>query len=84
MYIVYILKLSDGSYYTGQTNNLDRRLHEHQCGIGSRYVKGRRPVELIHKEEYNTRSEAMRREREIKKLSRPDKKILMLKAAGIK
>lgn len=71
---VYILECSDGTFYTGYTSDLMRRLGEHNHGSkGARYTKARRPVKLIHHEEYKTRSEAMKRENEIKKLSHDEK-----------
>ena len=61
-YYVYVLKSqSYGVLYIGHTNNLDIRLKEHNLGK-SRYTKGRMPWDLLYKEEYNTRSEAMKRE----------------------
>ena len=72
-YYVYILRCSDGSFYTGYTQNLEKRLEQHRNGIGSKFVRSRRPVELIYQEEYKSRGGAMRREREIKKLSRKEK-----------
>ena len=66
MYIVYVLhSISTGKYYTGQTNNLNRRLLEHESGL-SRYSQGRGPWKLILTEEYGTRAEAMQREKFLK------------------
>lgn len=76
-YIVYMLKLSDGSFYTGYSNNFQRRLDEHTCGRGSHYVRSRKPFTVVHTEEYNTISEAVRRERAIKKMSRLEKEKLV-------
>lgn len=76
-YYVYILKCSDGSYYTGYTSDLSRRVKQHNEGVGGRYTRSRRPVKLLYKEECATRAEAMRREREIKKMSRKNKEDLM-------
>jgi len=62
MFYVYILKsLKNGRYYTGSTNDLKRRLVEHNSG-GSKYTKLTRPFVLVHKEEFNTRKEAVVRE----------------------
>jgi len=69
MFHVYILKLRDGSLYTGHTNDLQRRLKEHHYGKGSVYVKGRRPFTLIYTEAFETRSKAAKREAQIKKMS---------------
>jgi len=67
MYYVYVLKSKkDGKYYTGYTENLERRIQEHNRGK-SRSVKGRGPFEVVWVERYDSKSEAMRRERVIKK-----------------
>ena len=76
-YFVYILKCRDGSYYTGYTSNLARRVEEHNSGRGGRYTRGRFPVELVHAERYPTRKEAINRELEIKKFSRKAKNELI-------
>jgi len=72
-----MLRCSDGSLYTGYTSNLERRLEEHKSGRGSRYVRSRLPVYLVHVEGFTCRGDAMRREREIKKLSRKEKNKLV-------
>lgn len=79
-YYVYIVECSDGSYYTGQTDNLEIRIKEHNGELkgGARYTSGRRPVKLMHFEEYETRNEAMKREAEIKKMDRPEKEVIIL------
>ncbi|HEY0220735.1 MAG TPA: GIY-YIG nuclease family protein [Candidatus Paceibacterota bacterium] len=67
-YHVYILKCSDNSLYTGITTNLEKRLREHN-GLalgGAKYTRAHRPVELVYVEKYPTRSEALKREHEIK------------------
>ncbi len=78
MFIVYILKLSDGSLYTGYTKNLDERLKYHETGKGSKYVRSRLPFELMYTEECKTRSKAMKREIQIKKFSREKKLHLII------
>ncbi len=70
---IYILECSDGTYYTGWTNNLESRINAHNSGKGAKYTRGRTPVEIIYKEEFDTKSEALKREIEIKKLSRAKK-----------
>lgn len=72
-YFVYILKCSDGSLYTGITNDLDHRLAMHKSGKGSKYVRAHLPIELVYREEFKTKSEALKREIEIKKMSRTQK-----------
>ena len=76
----YILKCSDGSLYTGWTNDLERRVKAHNAGKGAKYTKSRRPVELVYFESFSTKQEAMRREWEIKQLSRVEKcKLIQVK-----
>lgn len=69
----YIVQCSDGSYYTGWTNDLKKRMKAHNNGSGARYTKSRRPVQLVYHESYQTKQEAMRREYAIKQLSRIQK-----------
>ena len=73
MNYVYILRCSDGSLYTGWTNNLEKRLKAHSAGKGAKYTKARLPVELVYYEEFEDKIEAMKREYEIKQLSRKEK-----------
>lgn len=73
MNYTYIVKCSDGSLYTGWTNNLEKRIEDHNAGRGAKYTKARRPVVLVYKEEFSTKQEAMKREWEIKRLSRKEK-----------
>ena len=73
MNYTYILKCADGSLYTGWTNNLKKRLKEHNAGRGAKYTKPRRPVELVYYETFETKEEAMRREYAIKQLTRKEK-----------
>lgn len=68
-YFIYILKCSDGSYYTGFTADLQRRLDEHKSGKGCTYTKTRIPIELVYSEKFAYKSEALRREKQIKKLT---------------
>lgn len=67
-YHVYIVKCSDGSFYTGITNDLERRLQQHngERWGGARYTRGRCPVEIVYIEKHKTRSEASKREYYIK------------------
>ena len=74
---VYILRCNDKTYYTGYTTDLTRRVDQHNQGIASRYTRGRRPVELVYSEELSTKSLALKREIEIKKLKRPQKEKLI-------
>jgi len=76
-HVIYVLKLFDGTYYTGYTNDLVRRMQEHREGTGSRYVKGRRPFQLVYQEKHSSIKEAMRWERKIKKMSRSEKEFMI-------
>ena len=77
MWIVYILRCGDGTLYTGVTNNLPRRLAAHRAGKGAKYTRGRGPLVLAYQERVPDRSAALRREREIKDLSRAEKEALI-------
>jgi putative endonuclease len=70
---VYVLECDDGSFYTGYTTDVERRVHEHDRGEGAKYTRGRTPVELVHRERFESKSAAMSREYEIKQLSRAEK-----------
>ncbi|WP_122644277.1 GIY-YIG nuclease family protein [Luxibacter massiliensis] len=73
MNYTYILKCRDGSLYTGWTNNLEKRVNDHNAGRGAKYTKARLPVELAYYESFNTKEEAMQREYRIKQMSRTEK-----------
>ena len=73
MYLVYILRCGDGSLYTGITNDLPRRLAAHSSGRGAKYTRSRLPVALVWQEAQPDKSAALRRERQIKALSRAEK-----------
>jgi putative endonuclease len=77
MHCIYIVRCGDGTLYTGYTTDVERRLEEHRRGDGAKYTRGRGPLELVHVEEYTTRSAAMSREYEIKQLSREEKEQLI-------
>ena len=72
-WILYILKCSDQTLYTGITNNLENRLLAHQAGKGAKYTRGRAPLDLLHTENFHSKSSAAKREAAIKKLSRAKK-----------
>ena len=74
---VYILLCADGSLYTGWTNDLKKRVAAHNAGKGAKYTKARRPVTLVYSEAFETKQQAMRREWEIKRLSRQEKLLLI-------
>ncbi|MCK5774813.1 MAG: GIY-YIG nuclease family protein [Bacteroidales bacterium] len=80
LFYVYILKCSDDSFYTGETDNLDRRFNEHQQGIHSTsYTYSRRPVELVFYTEFPTLSQALLFEKQVKGWSRKKKEALISK-----
>ncbi|AUW63732.1 MULTISPECIES: GIY-YIG nuclease family protein [Staphylococcus] len=72
-HFVYIVRCSDNSLYTGYTNNIEARINKHNAGKGAKYTKIRRPVVLVYQEMYETKSEALRREYEIKTFTRQRK-----------
>jgi putative endonuclease len=72
-YILYILKCSDSTLYTGITNDLDHRMQMHKEGKGSKYVRARLPFNVVYTEELKDRSEALKREHEIKQMTREEK-----------
>ncbi len=74
---VYILRCGDGSLYTGWTNDLDARLRAHCAGEGGKYTRSHLPVELVYREEFETKQQAMSREWHIKRLSRGQKLALI-------
>lgn len=83
VFYVYLVECSDGSLYTGQTNDIARRLHEHNNTTkAARYTRRRRPVELVHVETYASRGAAMAREDRIKDLTRPAKEVLVNSSPG--
>jgi putative endonuclease len=77
----YILECSDGTFYTGWTTDPQRRVSQHNKGIGAKYTRARRPVKMVYIEEQENRKEAMKRELAIKKMKRAQK-IKLFKAAG--
>ena len=80
MNYVYILKCADNTFYTGYTVNLEKRVKVHNEGkTGAKYTRVRRPVSLVYHEVYDTKSQALKREFEIKKLTRKQKENLINK-----
>ena len=76
-YYVYILRCKDGSYYTGHAKDVERRLEIHRKGRGARYTRMHEPEKLVYVEKFDSRGEAMRRERQIKTLSHNKKQQLI-------
>jgi putative endonuclease len=76
-YYVYIIICEDGSFYTGYTKNVDSRMRLHKNGKGARYTRIHKPRKLVYTEEFRTRTEAMKRERKIKKMQHRQKQRLV-------
>lgn len=84
MCFVYILECSDGTLYTGWTNNLEKRINTHNKGKGAKYTRCRLPVKLLYYEEYEDKALAQRREYAIKQLSREEKLLLCSAVHAVK
>ncbi|MFC5714439.1 GIY-YIG nuclease family protein [Thalassorhabdus alkalitolerans] len=76
-HFVYILKCGDGTYYTGYTTDVQKRLITHEMGKGAKYTRGRAPLSLVYESSFSTKSEALKAERAIKKLTKAQKKNLI-------
>lgn len=85
IYYFYILRCSDGTLYCGMSNDLDNRLAEHNLGgaKSAKYTRGRGPVKLVYQESFNSKSEAMKRECEVKKWTKIKKEILVSNSSGV-
>ena len=79
---IYILRCRNDALYTGITTDLERRVEEHNRGVGARYTRAFRPVELVYSEAATGRAHALRRERAIKQLSRARKLALVADKLG--
>lgn len=77
MNYTYIVKCSDETFYTGWTNDLEKRIEMHNSGKGAKYTKGRGPLKLVYLEISDTKEAAMKREAAIKKLTRREKEALI-------
>ena len=77
MNYTYMVLCKDKTLYTGWTNNLEKRLVSHNAGTGAKYTKSRRPVTMVYAEEHAEKRDAMRREAQIKRLSRREKLALI-------
>jgi putative endonuclease len=77
VYHVYVLECADGTFYTGFTTDVERRVAEHDRGEGAKYTRGRTPVDLRHVETFESRGAALSREYEIKQLDRAAKAALI-------
>jgi len=76
-FFVYIVECSNGTYYTGYTNNLDNRIKLHNNGNGAKYLRGKAPVKLVYAKEYKYYKNALNAERNLKKLTRKRKEGLI-------
>jgi putative endonuclease len=72
-YYVYVILCVDGSFYTGYTKNIDTRIKLHESGKGARYTKMHKPQKIAYLELFDARAQAMKREKQIKKLSHQQK-----------
>lgn len=75
-WVCYLISCADGTFYCGITNNLEKRLTAHNAGEAAKYTRGRGPVRLMHVEPCADKSAALKRELQIKELSRDEKKAL--------
>ena len=78
-YYVYIVNCNDNTFYCGYSNNVEKRVDTHNKSLGAKYTKTRLPVRLVYTECFNSKSEAMKREYQIKQLTRQQKLILIKK-----
>ncbi len=69
----YMLRCADGSLYSGWTSDLEKRLKAHNSGKGAKYTRSRLPVSLVYKEKFESKETAMRREYQLKRLTRQEK-----------
>lgn len=79
---LYILRCKDGSLYTGITTDVEKRLEQHRSGKGAKYTRGRAPLELVYSEKCGDHSAALKREIQIKALSRIQKQLLIQENGG--
>ena len=77
IWILYMLECSDNSIYAGITNNIEKRIKMHESGKGAKYLRGRLPITLLHKEVFLSRSDASKREILIKKMNHKEKRKLI-------
>ena len=77
MWYLYILRCKDDTLYTGITTDVEKRLEAHRSGKGAKYTRGRAPLELVYRETCGSHSDALKREHQIKALSRQEKQKLL-------
>ncbi len=83
IHFVYILEAANGNYYTGYTVDLDRRMEQHKTGKGSKFVRAFGFQKLLYFEKHRSKSKALKREAALKRLTRPQKQVLIAEAVGI-
>ena len=76
-WFIYMIRCNDGSLYTGSTNHIIRRWHQHRVGNGAKYLRSHKPVELVHVESFKDQSSACKREYAIKQLTKSEKESLI-------
>ena len=76
-YYVYVILCEGGSFYTGYTKSVDKRMRLHVNGKGARYTRMHKPKKLVYTEEFRTRAEAMRREKKVKTMGHKEKRALI-------
>ncbi|MBU9721978.1 MULTISPECIES: GIY-YIG nuclease family protein [Bacillaceae] len=76
-HFVYIIRCNDETYYTGYTTDIEKRINQHEAGKGAKYTRGRSPLSLVYEESFQTKGEALKREYEIKQLSRQEKEAII-------
>ena len=76
-YYAYILSCADGTYYSGYTTDLEKREKTHNSGKGAKYTRSRLPVKVVYFEEFSSKSEALKREYELKQLSHKAKETIV-------
>jgi putative endonuclease len=82
-WLVYMIRCCDGSYYTGITTDIERRVRQHAEGRGAKYFRGRQPRELVYLEGGHDRSSASKREVAIKRLTRREKERLLAESGAV-
>jgi putative endonuclease len=76
-WFIYIIRCTDGSLYTGSTNHVIRRWHQHRRGRGAKYLQAHKPKAIVYIEEHSDRSQACKREYQIKQFSKQKKESLI-------
>lgn len=77
MFYAYIIRCADGSFYCGYTTDVEKRFEKHKSGKGAKYTRSHLPLEIVYIEEFESKSDALKRECEIKSMTRSQKKKLI-------